>query len=145
VRKYLFILVAVLLASCAPLLSGPATAPTSAPVATGGCSGDAGKIAGLLARFDGEKGSLSCDGASLLLNNPGPGAMKEAYIRAEGKGLVLGAPCIARAETGVWGCSIGDVPETQKYRLTPLSGSINKASGNFYRGNNVLFTRVELP
>ncbi|WP_407543760.1 hypothetical protein Q0M94_28570 (plasmid) [Deinococcus radiomollis] len=128
------------LASCAPSLTGPKTAP-----ATTICGGSAGKVAALVSRFDGEKGTLSCEGASIVLSNPGPGPMKETVIRVEGPGLILGAPCVARADTGVWGCIVGTVPEGQKYRLTPTAGTISKASANFYKGNNVLFTRVELP
>jgi hypothetical protein len=141
VRKLLFILPLLALAACAPLLSGPKTTDPSPAV----CGGDSGKVAALVSRVDGEKGTLSCEGTSIVLSNPGPGPMKETVIRAEGPGLILGAPCVARADTNVWGCVIGTVPEGQKYRLTPLAGNISKAAGNFYRGDNVLFTRVELP
>ena len=99
----------------------------------------------LLQTVQGEAGSLSRDGSAILLNNPGPGPMAETVLRVEGPGLVLGAPCVARANTGVWGCVIGDVPEGQKYRLTPVSGTISKAAANFYRGTSALFRRLELP
>jgi hypothetical protein len=139
-RKFLFILPLLALASCAPLLVGPKT-DTSTAV----CGGVSGKVAALVSTVDGEKGTLSCEGESIVLSNPGPGPMKETVIRAEGPGLILGSPCVGRADTGVWGCVIGTVPEGQKYRLTPQARKITKAAGNFYRGNNVLFSRVELP
>ena len=99
----------------------------------------------LLQTVQGEAGSLSRDGSAILLNNPGPGPMTETVIRVEGPGLTLGAPCVARANTGVWGCIVGDVPEGQKYRLTPTAGTITKASANFFRGTSALFRRLELP
>ena len=99
----------------------------------------------LLQTVQGEPGSLSRDGSAILLNNPGPGPMTEAVVRVEGPGLVLGAPCVARANTGVWGCVIGDVPEGQKYRLTPTAGTVSRASANFYRGTSAIFRRLELP
>ena len=105
----------------------------------------ASSCAPLLQTVQGEAGSLSRDRSAILLNNPGPGPMTETVLRVEGPGLVLGAPCVARANTGVWGCVIGDVPEGSRYRLTALSGTISKASSNFYRGTSALFRRLELP
>ena len=99
----------------------------------------------LIAKVQGEAGSITRDGTSIYLNNPGPGPMTEAVMRLEGLGLVLGAPCVARTTSGVWGCVLKDIPEGEKFKLTPTSGTVTKASANFYRGDGALFHRLELP
>ena len=105
----------------------------------------------LLQTIQGEAGSLSRDGTSILLNNPGPGPMAETVVRVEGTDLILGAPCVYRAPN-VYGCIVGDVLEGSRYRITPILdlktnkvGTITKASANFYRGTSALFRRLELP
>ena len=105
----------------------------------------------LLQTVQGEAGSLSRDGSSILLNNPGPGPMTEAVVRVEGTGLILGAPCTYRAPN-VYGCIVGTVDSGSRYRITPILdlatgkvGTITRASANFYRGTSPLFRRLELP
>ena len=98
----------------------------------------------LLQAVQGEAGSLVREGADVLLVNPGPGDMTETVMRVEGPGLTLGSPCTQRA-ANVYGCLIGSVPEGKKYRIAPLTGTITKASANFYRVGSDLFRRIELP
>ena len=114
--KKLLILMTLTLASCAPLLQA----------------------------VQGEAGTLVRDESAVLLVNPGPGDMTETVMRVEGPGLTLGSPCSQRA-VNVYGCLVGSVPEGKKYRVTPLTGTITRASANFYRVGSDLFRRVELP
>ena len=98
----------------------------------------------LLQAVQGEAGTLVRDGADVLLVNPGKGDMTETVLRVEGPGLTLGSPCAQRA-ANVYGCLVGSVPEGKKYRITPLTGSVTKASANFYRVGSDLFKHIELP
>ena len=105
----------------------------------------------LLQTVQGEAGSVSRDGSSIILSNPGPDAMTETVMRVEGTDLLLGAPCEYRAPN-VYGCLIGTVPAGSKYRVTPALnvqtgkvGVITRASANFYKGPSGLFRRLELP
>ena len=116
-RKLLFLFPLLVLASCAPILSA----------------------------VQGDTGTFTRDGASVVLTNPaGGGKMLDAAVRVEGLGLVMGAPCALRA-VNVYGCVLGDVPDGKSYRLTPTAGLISKASATYYPDAGVRFIYLELP
>jgi len=93
--------------------------------------------------------TLTLDAGALTLFNPGPGPLTEAVLRVDGPGLILGAPCAARAPN-VYGCVLGTVAEGASVTLKPIPdpagrlGTICDAAANFYQGAGVLFRRVEL-
>jgi hypothetical protein len=100
----------------------------------------------ILSAVQGDPATFARDNGGVLLGNKsGPGPLVAPTVRLEGPGLVMSAPCVARA-VNVYGCVLPDVPEGQAYRLTPIGGTITKGSVTYYRSNSgARFIYRELP
>lgn len=92
----------------------------------------------------GERASLTRDGQSILLSNPGPDTAESPALLIVG--AVSGLPDVCRPRSpGVWGCALPDVPAGQRYRLA-YSGTVNAGSVTFYRASaGVRPVYLELP